>query len=168
MVIRLYIVFKGHLHGTRPAFLALAGRCGRRVCRRFSWFRNTKSGPAQTAPVRLREIEKRGEIKKMETAPTQCLAAFERDFSLIEGLQAASRLSYTLEKAPQGLRIAVRRTGGAAPVRESCLLLQTEQEYGSRLLKFLYENAVPPEQLCDVLQDICGQRLLPEDRKQEM
>ena len=97
----------------------------------------------------------------MRMNPTQAelLESYARDFSEIPALQAAHRIGYALYGQAGRLRIAVcreMRQGGARAVE--CLLDNVAEEMGRGLLLLLYENAVPPEQVHDVIQDICSEQ----------
>lgn len=91
--------------------------------------------------------------------PTQAklLESYARNFSEIEGLQKAHRVGYALyEKAGQLGVVICRQTGSEDPRVVRCSLRNVSEEFGRGLLRFLYENAVPPEGACDLIQDVCG------------
>lgn len=78
----------------------------------------------------------------------ELVAQYVKEYSKIDNLQAAARVRYALTRRPSGLRLTV----GAA----SCSLAGLAEEPAGRLLLFLYENAVPPAQLGDVVRDLCS------------
>ena len=86
----------------------------------------------------------------METKP---IAAYRRELSALAGLQCAATVTYTLLREPDALCICARR-GGAPAVH--CMLCDIEEEQAGMLTRYLYENAVAPEQVPDVLHDLCG------------
>ena len=73
------------------------------------------------------------------------LAKQTRLFSYIEGLQAETRVYYTLWQCGTELRILV--SGEAGPADMECR--------ARNLLQYLYENTVMPSQAADVLADCC-------------
>lgn len=77
----------------------------------------------------------------------ELVARYVREYSRIENLQAAARVCYALTRRPSGLFLTVGRAG--------CGLAGLTEEAAGRLLLFLYENAIPAEQLNDVVQDLC-------------
>lgn len=81
------------------------------------------------------------------------LAEHVRRFSAISGLQAEHCIVYALYRVPGGLEVSVRRTGGPAPWH-ACCALAVEEERAAGFLLFLYENAVAPEHLQAVIQDM--------------
>lgn len=91
--------------------------------------------------------------------PTQAelLESYARDFSEIPALQTAHRIGYALYGQAGHLWVAVcREMQQGTPRAARCPLSGVDEDAGRGLLRFLYENAVPPEQACDVIQDICG------------
>lgn len=82
-------------------------------------------------------------MKSVQEAP---LAHYVREYSALPGLQQAHRVEYTL-----------RRSSEAAPV--SYYTAALEEVPACRLLCYLYENSIGPEQLRDVLSDFCGRTL---------
>lgn len=90
--------------------------------------------------------------------PTQAelLESYARNFSEIKGLQKAHRIGYALyEKAGQLGVVVCREAGCDAPRAARCALRDVSEDFGRGLLRFLYENAVPPENACDVIRDVC-------------
>ena len=81
-------------------------------------------------------------MKSVQEAP---LAHYVREYSALPGLQQAHRVEYT------------RRSSEAAPV--SYYTAALEEVPACRLLCYLYENSIGPEQLRDVLSDFCGRTL---------
>ena len=81
-------------------------------------------------------------MKSVQEAP---LAHYVREYSALPGLQQAHRVEYTL------------RSSEAAPV--SYYTAALEEVPACRLLCYLYENSIGPEQLRDVLSDFCGRTL---------
>ena len=86
-------------------------------------------------------------MKSVQEAP---LAHYVREYSALPGLQQAHRVEYTL-------RFSARRSSEAAPV--SYYTAALEEVPACRLLCYLYENSIGPEQLRDVLSDFCGRTL---------
>lgn len=75
-----------------------------------------------------------------------------RHFSAIGGLQEAYTIIYSLDEAPAGARLTLRRTGGAARTDSLVLPAAPERCYG--LLRYLCENAVQPEIWRDVVAEV--------------
>lgn len=96
----------------------------------------------------------------METTQIQQLAVYTRDYSPIEGLQCAHSLRYLLELNQDQLQIRVVCTQAGQSESVVCRLKGIAVGYADGLLKFLYENAVPAEQVGEVLQDICGELVI--------
>lgn len=80
------------------------------------------------------------------------LAKQTRLFSYIEGLQAETRVYYTLLQCGPELRILVSGEAGPA-VR--CTFPADMECRARNLLQYLYENTVMPSQAADVLADCC-------------
>lgn len=72
--------------------------------------------------------------------------------SYIEGLQAETRVYYTLWQCGPELRILVSGEAGPA-VR--CTFPADMECRARNLLQYLYENTVMPSQAADVLADCC-------------
>ena len=87
-------------------------------------------------------------MKSVQEAP---LARYVREYSALPGLQQAHRVEYTM------LCFSARRSSEAAPV--SYYTAALEEVPACRLLCYLYENSIGPEQLRDVLSDFCGRTL---------
>lgn len=86
----------------------------------------------------------------------ELLESYAREFSEIIGLQQAHRIGYALYGRSGGLCVVVSRESGQENPRSAgCLLRGLSEEFGRGLLRFLYENAVPPENACDVIRDVC-------------
>lgn len=99
-----------------------------------------------------------GEMYKM-TVSRSCsqarpLAEHVRRFSAIAGLQAAYRVVYALYRLPGGLAVSARCFGARGERRACCALDIDDDARAADLLLFLYENAVPPEHLQAVIQDV--------------
>lgn len=93
----------------------------------------------------------------MNPAQTELLESYARDFSEIKGLQAAHRIGYALYDKAGQLGVVVCREAGQSCTRAvHCTLAESDLEFGRGLLRFLYENAIPPENACDVIRDICA------------
>lgn len=90
----------------------------------------------------------------MEHAGQEYLAVYRRDFSELEGLQKAEQVTYALQRAGQALCFHAKRKTSAQEI--SCSLCGLDEAFAGRLLCYIYENAVAPEQLPDVLRDLCG------------
>lgn len=75
-----------------------------------------------------------------------------REFSAIKGFQTAYTLVYSLDTAPEnGCRLMLDREGTQG--RQVSVFVPLGPEAGYRLLCFLFENAVQPEQWEDVIAD---------------
>lgn len=90
----------------------------------------------------------------MEQAGQEYLAVYRRDFSELEGLQQAEQVTYALRRIKNALCFYARRRTTAQEV--SCCLHDVDEGFAGRLLCYMYENAVAPEQIPDVLRDLCG------------
>lgn len=91
--------------------------------------------------------------------PTQAelLESYARNFSEIKGLQHAHRIGYALYGQAGQLGVVVCKEAEQGPSRAvQCALRDVSEEFGRGLLRFLYENAVPPENACDIIRDVCG------------
>lgn len=93
-------------------------------------------------------------MKSVQEAP---LAHYVRDYSALPGLQQAHSVEYTLRRSDGMLCFSVRRSSEAAPVRYYTTAL--EEAPACRLLCYLSENSIGPEQMRDVLSDFCGRVL---------
>lgn len=90
----------------------------------------------------------------MEQAGKKYLAVYRRNFSELEGLQKAEQVTYALQRAGHALCFHARRKTSAEDI--SCSLCGLDEAFASRVLCYIYENAVAPEQLPEVLRDLCG------------
>lgn len=90
----------------------------------------------------------------MEETGREYLAVYRRDFSELEGLQKAEQVTYALQRGHNALCFRARRRTTAQEI--SCSLCGMDEAFAGRLLCYLYENAVAPEQLPDILRDLCG------------
>lgn len=90
----------------------------------------------------------------MEQAGQEYLAVYRRNFSELEGLQKAEQVTYALQRIGHALCFHAKRRTSAEDV--SCSLSGLDEAFAGRLLCYMYENAVAPEQLPDVLRDLCG------------
>lgn len=84
----------------------------------------------------------------------QYLAVYRRDFSELEGLQKAEQVTYALQRKDHALCFHARRRTSNQDV--SCSLCGLDEAFAGRVLCYMYENAVAPEQLPDVVRDLCG------------
>ena len=77
-----------------------------------------------------------------------------RTYSELEGLQHACTLVYCAASTPQGVLAQLRREQGGK-VRSSTVLVPADS-FGRvmRLLRYLCENGVGPEQWLEVLEDV--------------
>ena len=73
---------------------------------------------------------------------TQRIASYRREFSALADLQAAGTVTYSVQRDEE------------PPVER--MLCDTEEERAGMLTRFLYENAVEPDQMPAILRDICG------------
>lgn len=90
----------------------------------------------------------------MEQGGQEYLAVYRRDFSELEGLQAAEQVTYALQRKDNTLCFRAKRKTSAQEI--SCKMCGLDEAFAGRLLCYMYENAVAPEQLPDVLRDLCG------------
>ncbi|WP_303925148.1 hypothetical protein [Subdoligranulum variabile] len=90
----------------------------------------------------------------MEQAGQEYLAVYRRDFSELEGLQKAEQVTYALQRVKNALCFHAKRRTSAQEF--SCSLQGLDEAFAGRLLCYMYENAVAPEQVPDVLRDLCG------------
>jgi len=86
------------------------------------------------------------------------IAAYVREYSEIKGLQHKSRVEYTLLRQGGGLSLSVGlETGDPVSGRKKvCGLHGLTEEFAEGILLFLYENSVGPENMADILQDLCA------------
>lgn len=82
------------------------------------------------------------------------ITVYRRSYSELEGLQHAEQVTYALHETDGTLCLCARRAAARGPVR--CKLPGADAAFAARLLCFLYENAVAPEQMPDVVRDLCG------------
>lgn len=82
------------------------------------------------------------------------IASYCRRYSELAGLQHAETVTYTLHEADGTLCLRAQRAAAPRPV--CCRLHGQDAAFAARLLCFLYENAVAPEQVPDVVRDLCG------------
>ena len=76
---------------------------------------------------------------------------YVRQFTRLEGLQAAYSLRYRLGQEADRWRLELTRSDGTrATVQLRCSGIQARQ-----LLRLLYENAVQPEHGAALAQDLC-------------
>ena len=85
------------------------------------------------------------------------LAKQTRLFSYIEGLQAETRVYYTLWQCGLALRILV--SGEVCPAVR-CTFPSDMECRARNLLHSLYENVVMPSQAADVLADCCPEGMV--------
>lgn len=87
---------------------------------------------------------------------------FVKQFSAIEGVQEEYTLEYSLDAAEAGqCSLMLRRTGSRECTER--MRLSAAPEYGYRMLKFMFENAVQPEIWLDVAADLTAQ-LFPAEK----
>lgn len=90
----------------------------------------------------------------MEQSGQEYLAVYRRDFSELEGLQKAEQVTYALQRAKGSLCFHAKRRTSAQDI--SCSLCGIDEAFAGRVLCYMYENAVAPEQLPDIVRDLCG------------
>lgn len=90
----------------------------------------------------------------MDQAGQEYLAVYRRDFSELEGLQKAEQITYALRRGQNTLCFLAKRRTNAREI--CCNLCGLDEAYAGRLLCYMYENAVAPEQIPDVLRDLCA------------
>ena len=78
---------------------------------------------------------------------TQRIASYRREFSALADLQAAGTVTYSLLREADAFVICVQRDEEPPVERMLC---------AGMLTRFLYENAVEPDQMPAILRDICG------------
>lgn len=78
---------------------------------------------------------------------------YVRSFSRLEGLQTAYQLRYTLLAQKDGWCLQVSRED-ALDCSTQILACCTDAAWAQRLLRYLYENAVPYDQCPEVVADI--------------
>lgn len=76
-----------------------------------------------------------------------------RQFSDLGQLQKPMTLRYHGEEGPDGFDVCLCREENGGRREEHVLLRDVGGEAGERLVRFLYENAVPIENWTDVLQE---------------
>ena len=96
-------------------------------------------------------MQRKGEREIMTNG--EC-CRYIRTYSELEGLQHACTLVYCAASTPQGVLAQLRREQGGK-VRSSTVLVPADS-FGRimRLLRYLCENRVGPEQWLEVLEDI--------------
>jgi hypothetical protein len=82
---------------------------------------------------------------------------YVREFSEIPSLQHAGRINYCLSLKDGEYHITAKQSfvADAASRIEDCELPEIARALAERLLLLLYENAVPLENLRDVIADCC-------------
>ncbi len=93
-------------------------------------------------------------MKSVQETP---LAYYVREYSALPGLQQADKVEYTLRRSKDMLCFSAKRRNTAAPVIFYTAAL--EEGPACRLLCYMYENSIAPEQMHDVLCDLCGRAL---------
>ena len=78
---------------------------------------------------------------------------YATDRKLSAGIFCAGTVTYSLLREADAFVICVQRDE-EPPVER--MLCDTEEERAGMLTRFLYENAVEPEQMPAILRDICG------------
>lgn len=99
-------------------------------------------------------VSERKDEAFMEGAGQNYLAIYQRDFSELEGLQKADRVTYALRRTQSALCFHARRRTSAQDI--TCSLCGLDEAFAGRLLCYLYENAVAPEQVPEIVRDLCG------------
>ena len=93
-------------------------------------------------------------MKSVQEAP---LAHYVREYSALPGLQQADCVEYTMRRSDTMFCFSARRKSDTAPI---CYYTTAMEEAPARrLLCYLYENSIAPEQIYDVLSDLCGKAL---------
>lgn len=82
----------------------------------------------------------------------ETIETYVKMYTELEGLQKAARVEYTLRRKNGALSLTVCRAPDARVA--ICPLKSMEESAARRLLCFVYENGLPPEQLADVVQDV--------------
>ena len=86
---------------------------------------------------------------------TQTSLTRYRTYSRLGRLQKKHRVRYTLRFAPP--RRAMFEIDAGEAGRRARAAVGASQRQAGLLFRFLYENAVPPEHLRDMLEDLRGQ-----------
>lgn len=81
------------------------------------------------------------------------LAAYTRVYSDLPPFQSAGQTEYALYEIGGRLHVTAHAVGCTAQ-RSACELTGQSAAHARHLLQFLYENAVPVQHLCDVVQDL--------------
>ena len=87
----------------------------------------------------------------MKGQTSEELAVLRREFSELAGLQTAGCITYSLCKRADELYIAAQENG--LPARK-CAFPSQDAAQAELLLRYLYENAVSPQQINDVIRDL--------------
>lgn len=87
----------------------------------------------------------------MKGQTSEELAVLRREFSELAGLQTAGCITYSLCKRADELYIAAQEN--ALPARK-CAFPGQDAAQAELLLRYLYENAVSPQQINDVIRDL--------------
>lgn len=104
--------------------------------------------------VKHRKVVNAAERRTREHDKWGMLPLYPRTYSELEGLQHACTLVYCAASTPQGVLAQLRREQGGK-VRSSTVLAPADS-FGRvmRLLRYLCENGVGPEQWLEVLEDV--------------
>ncbi len=116
-------------------------------------------------------------LKSMMEEAKPC--TYVRNFSKLGAYQAAYTLSYTLQACEQGFALCVAKREGSAcdadAAQADCaaqgdadvatwaaqdtrtLFLNLPRECAEDLLVFVYENAIPLESFCEIVEDLVAQ-----------
>ena len=87
----------------------------------------------------------------MKGQTSEELAVLRREFSELAGLQTAGCITYSLCKCANELYITAQENG--LPARK-CAFPGQDAAQAELLLRYLYENAVSPQQINDVIRDV--------------
>ena len=103
--------------------------------------------------VKHRKVVNAAERRTRDHDNGEC-CRYIRTYSELEGLQHACTLVYCAASTPQGVLAQLRREQGGR-VRSSTVLAPADN-FGRimRLLRYLCENGVGPEQWLEVLEDV--------------
>lgn len=84
------------------------------------------------------------------------LSFYQRSYTALPGLQKARQVVYalTVRRTPSGFCYGIRVTEPQSNTDERCQFTYCRAR-AEDMLKYLYENAVPPAQCISVIADAC-------------
>ena len=112
-------------------------------------------GFGRTIPVAPGGLGRYNRIGGENMGKKQETTEYVRQFSRLEGLQAAYSLRYRLRREADRWRLELTRSDGA----QTAMGLRCSGAQARQLLRLLYENAVQPEHGAALAQDLCPEWL---------